>query len=682
MTDFLPFKDAVNEQFSLMAQERLYVTDVTKDELWDTYLDSFPAGTNNIFRERREYDCQCCRTFIRGGGNVVSLDNNLNLVSIWDIEVEGYFQVVADALSALVKSRAITGVFRYFQKNLGTDYNHEREDVLGRHDGDIIRRWDHFHFKLPDRFVYSGEGNPHMKSQEEKVLLERGLTDISIEAMNIVLELIADKSVYRLDEYKKNVQDFKLLKMNTDIVHPEKLSNYLWNISTKIGPAGRIKNSVVGTLLIDLSEDMELDKAVYRFEHKLDPERFKRPRAMATKGMIKKAEEKVKELGFIDSLSRRHAEIDDITINNVLFANRDAKVAMNVFDEMIAETASVDIKQFKKVEEVSVDTFVNDILPVAENVELLFENQHQSNLMTLVAPLNPHGENMLKWGNNFSWEYKGSLTDSSMRDLVVAKGGKVDGVLRFTIKWNDEKKNQNDFDAHCIEPKKGRSTNRIDFHSKGVVHPSSGMLDVDIVSPGLRPAVENIIYTDIRKMSIGEYNFLVHNYSTRKSPNGFTAEIEFGGTIHTFIYDKPLGGKAKAPVATVSLDERGNFKITKSLKSIESPQELWKINTLQFHKAKLIMNSPNHWDGEETGNKHLFFILEGCENDQPIRGFFNEFLNEKLTPERKVFEMLGERMKAEYSPKQLSGLGFSFTKRASVICRVSGSFSRTIKVNF
>lgn len=40
------------------------------------------------------------------------------------------------------------------------------------------------------------------------------------------------------------------------------------------------------------------------------------------------------------------------------------------------------------------------------------------------------------------------------------------------------------------------------------------------------------------------------------------------------------------------------------------------------------------------------------------------------------------KMKAPYSDNQLSGLGFSSTIRNSVICKVTGSFTRTIKVNF
>lgn len=69
-------------------------------------------------------------------------------------------------------------------------------------------------------------------------------------------------------------------------------------------------------------------------------------------------------------------------------------------------------------------------------------------------------------------------------------------------------------------------------------------------------------------------------------------------------------------------------------------------------------------------------------NPEPVRGFFNEYLNSELTPHRKVFEVLADKMKTPYQEHQLSGLGFSSTMRNSVIVKVDGTFSRTLKVNF
>ncbi len=94
------------------------------------------------------------------------------------------------------------------------------------------------------------------------------------------------------------------------------------------------------------------------------------------------------------------------------------------------------------------------------------------------------------------------------------------------------------------------------------------------------------------------------------------------------------------------------------------------------------MNSPNHWDDHTTGNKHYFFVIDGCINPESTRGFYNEFLTNDLLEHKRVFELLGSKTKTEETDEQLSGLGFSSTVRNSIVCKVYGSFNRTLKINF
>lgn len=57
-------------------------------------------------------------------------------------------------------------------------------------------------------------------------------------------------------------------------------------------------------------------------------------------------------------------------------------------------------------------------------------------------------------------------------------------------------------------------------------------------------------------------------------------------------------------------------------------------------------------------------------------------ISKVMATHRKVFEVLADKMKTPYQEHQLSGLGFSSTMRNSVIVKVDGTFSRTLKVNF
>ena len=97
--EFLHFKNAVAAQFEQMKSHNLYRTGTDKDAIWDMYLNSYPEGTNNMFRQRREHDCNTCKQFIRNVGNVVAVVNG-KLVSIWDCVIADVaFQTVANALS-------------------------------------------------------------------------------------------------------------------------------------------------------------------------------------------------------------------------------------------------------------------------------------------------------------------------------------------------------------------------------------------------------------------------------------------------------------------------------------------------------------------------------------------------------------------------------------------------------
>lgn len=195
---------------------------------------------------------------------------------------------------------------------------------------------------------------------------------------------------------------------------------------------------------------------------------------------------------------------------------------------------------------------------------------------------------------------------------------------------------------------------------------------------------ENIIWVNERKMLEGKYVVYVNNFHCRESVDtGFTLEIEHNGEVRQFVYDKPVKHKENVMVAEITYSKSKGIQIRELIPSTShSSVSLWNIDTNKFHKVNVMMLSPNYWDEQGIGNKHYFFMLDDCKNPEPVRGFFNEYLNSELTPHRKVFEVLADKMKTPYQEHQLSGLGFSSTMRNSVIVKVDGTFSRTLKVNF
>ena len=692
---FSTLKVAVSKQFDHMAKHPLFRVQVDKDLLWTTYLSSFPEGTNPTFKERTEHDCNCCKSFIRAVGNVVAIING-ELVSIWDVKVDNFYQEVANALATLVKAQMIDNVFMHIEPVAGVDKNFGK-DAAGK-----VSTYTHFFLKLPTANVAKGEAIGPMlsESRSSKDVLLRSLTELTLESIDTVLELIAQTSLYRGEEQKFVVSEFRKVKVEFNNIEagPER-DNFAWLKSTSL-PASvcRIRNSAIGTLLTDLSEDKDLEYAVKSFESKVAPTNYKRSTALVTKSMIDQAKKTVAELGLESALERRYATLQDITINNILFADRDAKKDLkegNIFDVLTASVPE-NLKSFDKVEEVDITTFLSNVLPKAASVEVMVENRHTSNLVSLIAPVDPKAKNMFKWPNLFSWSYTGEMADSDIRAAVVARGGRVDGVFRFSHSWNHAKRNASLMDLHVFLPGNGHTETdschdtygndksmRVGWNHRN--HPGSGGIqDVDYVQEapvGYIP-VENITFPDLKRMPEGDYYCKIHNWQLRNpTQGGFKAEIECGGQLFQYEVDRPLNNKEWVTVAKVNLKD-GVFTVDHRLPTSTASKNVWGLPTQTFHRVNAMMLSPNYWDEKAVGNKHFFFMLDGCSNEDKARGFFNEFLSEDLSKHRKVFELVGSKMKTDNAKNQLSGLGFSSTQRNNVLCRVKGSFSRTIKVTF
>ncbi len=669
---FKDFKQAVLAQFEDMKEMRLFRTDVSKEQLWDTYLESFPEGTNPMFRERTEHDCQHCKQFIRAVGNMVGIDSGL--VSIWDVsDVGPVYQPVADALSKLVKAAAIRDVFLYAEKKVGVDFNLQELE-----DGETIT-WDHFYVELPDQVVTMGVliGPKLADYRSTKEVFQRGLEEITFSAVETVLELIEQNSLYRGQESKNVVTMFHNHKIGYDRLNDEEKELYVWLMATTDGAASlRIRNTAIGTLLTDLSEGKDLDYAVKSFETKVAPMNYKRPTALITQAMIRKAQETIVELGFESALQRRYANIADITINNILYADRTAKKEMDVFDELAADVTTKVKQTLGKIEQVPVEDFIDNILPKAETVEIMVENRHEANMVSLIAPCDPDSKNMFKWDNNFSWAYSGEYADS-VKERVKRAGGDIEGDLRCSLAWH----NKDDLDIHL------RCPDQVEiYYSSKRPAGTTGRLDVDMNAGGIHDAiapVENITFKNADKIKEGKYELIVHNYSKRTSEDvGFEVELEFNGKITTFRYPKMVKQGQNISVVTFNYTKAGGVKIVESIGSTEATKQVWGVNTHTFVKVRTVMASPNHWDGFVVGNKHYFFMIEDCIQEGKARGFFNEFLKPELDQHRKVFEVLGSKMKTEESEDQLSGLGFSTTQRNSVFCKITGSFARTIEIVF
>lgn len=697
---FIEMRDKLMTHFEeMMSQtDHLFEVNVDKEKLWNLYLDSFPENENLIYRVRKRYDCSCCKHFIRTIGNVVMIKDG-KVTTIWDFKVDSNHQSALDALSAFIKSHPITDVYVCNEKKVGTFRNFEHMD------DNTVKEWNHFYLDLPETLIHKDRHKSINEARGElrdnRNVFKRALDEITTEAIDTVLELIDTDNLYRGLEFRAQVINFKDFKQRYDkLSSKEEKDLWSWEYSFDAAKThvARIGNSVIGTLLYDLSEGVDLEKAVKKFESKTAPENFHRPKAIFTQKMLDDAKQKITDLGYLESLGRRYAVIDDININDILFINRNiprVSEPTDIFAEMSKE-AVINPKRFERVEEIGIEEFITNILPNTISLEAYLENKHSSNMVSLIAPENIDSKSMFKWGNNFSWAYAGNVTDSLMKERVKAAGGKVDVDLRCSIQWNDlDQYNQNDLDLHCIEPDgdhiffknacKSLITNYLGY--RAVSH-SGGQLDVDIRFPKIGiPAVENIVYADRKTMKSGVYEFSVHNYDYRGGNDGFRAEIEFDGEVHSFDYREKISLNENVKFAQVIVDENKNFTIKPLLISDSkvTSKEVWGLNTNQFVPVTVTMLSPNYWNQPEgTGNKHYFFMLKDCKNPDEPNGFYNEFLKSELLQHKRVFEALGGKMRVNYVEDQLSGLGFSSTKREDLVVKVKdkNNTEKVLRIKF
>lgn len=645
----------------VLSYNNLFILDVDKDLLWETYLESFPKEFNQIYRERREHDCSCCRSFVKHVGALVAVDDNYEIVTLWDFDTsDEEYQPVLEAMRNLLRAE-IRCAFFSKQNIYGAKTTLEQLEKG-------VKEWHHLYLEVPEKYITNDVAAKQENKRASAQVFYRSLNELSSESIDTALELIDEGLLYRGDEWKAPLQKFQKLQEEFLSVG-NKQEKFVWLQSAKVGDGiSRIRNHSIGTLLIDLSEGMEIDQVLRRWENVVAPTNYKRPKAVFTKKMVEDAAKTADELGLSDSLPRRFATIEDITINNVLWANRNAVKRggkLGAFQQLADNVPTNPRKLNPK--NVSIDEFLNKIDEI-QSLEILLEGRHSGNLMSLIAP-KYESIPLTKWDNGFTWAYNGNVTDS-MKEQVKAAGGYTDGELRFSIRWNDGNGDLSDYDAHCKTP-----DGEIFYRNKSV---GSGALDVDIINP-VGVAVENITWREKRDIPIGKYEFFVECFNARNSQM-FEAELEVDGEIYQFAYNKRMDTKERVKIADV-IWNGVDFKVTRHLEESNAVgKEIWGIQTGVFSPVSTIMLSPNHWDDNSIGNKHFFFMLPKCINDGQPNGFYNEFLPEELTKHRKVFEALGSQMKVEKSDNQLSGLGFSTTKRNNLIARVNGG--QIIKIQF
>lgn len=702
----------IQEQFTKMCGTgKLFRVQLTGQEIWELYLNSFAKENDPVFRDPNStsHNCNHCKNFIRRYGNIVAIDEDYNITTMFDLtgKVDPDFKDTIKTLSAKIKHSTITEVFfetfeelkslpyescskqsEVYQLGMASNskrYTQEEAEKYGVVKTNEIREFHHLHLFVDKKFVdQTGLSTEAIMAgyRDAKNVFQRAMETISLDTVNLIKDLINQGSLldgvthlYKIEQMIPFMQEYAKLAAG-------QRDNWCWIKSYKL-PIAKFRNELIGVLCTELAEGEELNKACQSWNKRVDPKNYMKATAPITKKQIEEAKKFVEDNEYAASFDRRFAVIDDINVSEILHANVGTGLIKNasIFDGVKSTSTRHKRNEFDGVEQVSIDKFMKDILPTCTSIEAFLANGYEGNLVSLTTANDPKSKHIFKWSNNYSWTFNGNLAGKSqIKEAVKLQGGRVDGVLRFSIIWNEDGKDIVDFDAHALEP------NGVEiYYSSGfrkdrgdLTTNMSGQLDVDMIDP-IEMGIENIAWSNSSRMQDGAYKFWIRNFNSRCN-KGFKAEIEFDGECYNYEYSNQA--MSDVQIAEVTL-KAGKFTIKHLIpESSVSSKEVYGLQTNAFHKVNLVCLSPNHWGENNVGNKHYLFMLDGCKSPISVRGFHNENLIPELAEHRKVLEVLGTTNMIAPTEKQLSGLGFNATVRDELIVKLQGSHKRVIKIKF
>lgn len=288
------FEQSVKDRVASFGDVPLFTTDASG--LWELYLGGLPED------KRQHYNCHACKEFIERYGGLVTISENGGVVPVmWADHVPGIFDDSIRSIKQAIAKAKVTGVFLSKDAVLGTP---------------ITGQWTHLSAANPQPFRFSLH-SAHEKMAEKKadfILLKTSMSEYPIAILDQVLMLLRSDALYRSEKVLGIAEWFKSL---CDAVGSEKngkiRDNLLWK-AVALAPPGycHIKNTVIGSLLDDLTSGISYDEAARRFAAKMHPLQYQRPQVAPSAGNIERAEMLVEKLGIARSLVRRFARFDEI----------------------------------------------------------------------------------------------------------------------------------------------------------------------------------------------------------------------------------------------------------------------------------------------------------------------------------------------------------------------------------
>ena len=348
--EFKKFNDKIQNQFDKMCQTgKLFRTNISGSKVWETYLNNFKPENNLVFRdpESSEHNCNNCHNFIRRYGNIVSINSDGKLESIFSNigNVEEYTDSIL-ACNELIISSEIRDVFfetfnelKYlpyescnknqekFQLGIKSNfkkYTQEEVEKFGVVNTEKVYEFNHFNLKVPKQFIdFSGNSIEQIMAfyRDKYQVFKRAMEEISLDTLNLVMDLINQGSLLDGNAHLYSVEEM-IINKNLCSEKVESFDLFCWDITYNMEErTAKFKNTLIGVLCTELAEGEELNKACQNWNKRVDPINYHKATAPITKKQIEEAKKFVEENGYEKSFDRRFATIDDIKVDEILHSN-------------------------------------------------------------------------------------------------------------------------------------------------------------------------------------------------------------------------------------------------------------------------------------------------------------------------------------------------------------------------
>ncbi len=285
------------------------------------YLGAFNANVSSIVK------CSTCANFIRQYGHTVFIDENFDVVpAFWDEEVlpvTGYFRAPVAAVSKLIKSRPVIGVFYIDSRgSYGVAVkgkpksNHPRSSQfphLHITENDVVSSMAKGgnktnKTKIPFEAPKDRIGELKGKHAEEVRMLRSFFDTNSLKMFNETAHLLTD------DEFKQSSKHRAMAEWMADkaamykSLSGARKENWLHH-TVSSAPFGyaHAQSSVYGNILGAVTEGRSKKSIAAEFRAMTDPTVYMRPKALPTEGNVARAEALFAEMNLAPALERRHA---------------------------------------------------------------------------------------------------------------------------------------------------------------------------------------------------------------------------------------------------------------------------------------------------------------------------------------------------------------------------------------